>query len=227
MKNKLKIIVVGILLLISFILLYNNHNLNLEVFKNTNLDDNNKIEKILGLLDYGKSLENFELTDDFLNINYNIEMYNYKTLEKNASILFYLINDLKVVNYKIDEEEYSFSYDKVSLIYNNFDKIKITDINKRYTDKNFENTYLGNIGGKIDLFDISDICLTEYIEAYRDNEYIYYITCSSLDDIIVVIDKDEYKLQDALEQEKLEINDLFDTNVDIKKESLKDNEDID
>ncbi len=221
MNNKSKIILGCILIILYITLIFYNNNI--EVFKNTKLNETNKIEKILKKLDYGNNDFSFDISHNTLNIKYNVELYNYKTLEKNSSYLFYLVNDLENINFNIDEIEYSFNYNDISLIYNNFKKFKISDIEKRYNDKNFKNLYLGNINGNVDLFDLSDLCIEEYKEFYEDDNYKYYITCSSLDDIIVIVDNESYKLIDALNNDVISIDDLFKINVKLKKET-KNNE---
>ena len=75
----------------------------------------------------------------------------------------------------------------------------------------------------VDLFDLSDLCIEEYKEFYEDDNYKYYITCSSLDDIIVIVDNESYKLIDALNNDVISIDDLFKINVKLKKET-KNNE---
>lgn len=221
MNNKSKIILGCILIILYITLIFYNNNI--EVFKNTKLNETNKIEKILKKLDYGNNDFSFDISHNTLNIKYNVALYNYKTLEKNSSYLFYLVNDLENINFNIDEIEYSFNYNDISLIYNNFKKFKISDIEKRYNDKNFKNLYLGNINGNVDLFDLSDLCIEEYKEFYEDDNYKYYITCSSLDDIIVIVDNESYKLIDALNNDVISIDDLFKINVKLKKET-KNNE---
>ena len=223
MINKLKIILPSILIIIVTFVIFNSKNFSLNLFKNTDLSDIESIKKILKKLDYGEEDFSFKTLNKTLIVDYDIELYNYKTLEKNTSYLFYLINDLENIVFNIDEVKYNFNYNNISLIYNGFKKTKISDIEKRYTNKNFNNVYLGNINGNIDLFDSSDLCIEEYKEFYEDDNYKYYITCSSLDDVIVVIDNESYKLVDALNDKKFSIDDLFKINVKLKKE-VKNNE---
>ena len=223
MINKLKIILPSILIIIVTFVIFNSKNFSLNLFKNTDLSDIESIKKILKKLEYGEENFSFETLNKTLIVDYDIELYNYKTLEKNTSYLFYLINDLENIVFNIDETKYSFNYNNISLIYNGFKKTKISDIEKRYNNKNFNNVYLGNINGNIDLFDSSDLCIEEYKEFYEDDNYKYYITCSSLDDVIVVIDNESYKLVDALNDKKFSIDDLFKINVKLKKE-VKNNE---
>ena len=223
MINKLKIILPSILIIIVTFVIFYSKNFSLNLLKNTDLSDIENIKKILKKLDYGEEDFSFKTLNKTLIVDYDIELYNYKTLEKNTSYLFYLINDLENIVFNIDEVKYNFNYNNISLIYNGFKKTKISDIEKRYTNKNFNNVYLGNINGNIDLFDSSDLCIEEYKEFYEDDNYKYYITCSSLDDVIVVIDNESYKLVDALNDKKFSIDDLFKINVKLKKE-VKNNE---
>ncbi len=225
MMNKLKIIFIGIAVILTTLIVIINNGNTLELFKNTPINNKNRIEKIIRLLDYDKSKFTFDVIENSLNINYTTELVNYKNLEKNASILFYLISDLKIINYKIGAETYSFRYDKIALIYNDFIDINIDKINKRYTNKNFSKVYLGNIGGKIDLFDTSDLCLDNYIELLRNDEFVYHITCSSIDSVIVVNDNREYKLLESLEKGIINIDDLMNVNLKISKEKVN-NENI-
>lgn len=221
-NNRIKIIIIGILSVVSLLFVIQNNENNLELFKNTSLNDNKKIDKLLHLLDYGKNEFVFDIKDGSLNIDYSIEIFNYKTLEKNASILFYLIDGLNTINYQINDANYTFTYDKISLIYDGYNDGDINLINDRYKDEKFSNLYLGNINGKIDLFDTSDLCLDNFLELETTDEYIYYITCSSIDSIIVVMDDIEYGLLSALENNLIQIDDLFETNLKISRRSVKD-----
>ena len=101
MNNKSKIILCCILIILYITLIFYNNNI--KVFKNTKLNETNKIEKILKKLDYGNNDFSFDISHNTLNIKYNVELYNYKTLEKNSSYLFYLVNDLENINYNIYE----------------------------------------------------------------------------------------------------------------------------
>lgn len=221
-NNRIKIIIIGILSVVSLLFVIQNNENNLELFKNTSLNDNKKIDKLLHLLDYGKNEFVFDIKDGSLNIDYSVEIFNYKTLEKNASILFYLIDGLNTINYQINDANYTFTYDKISLIYDGYNDGDINLINDRYKNEKFSNLYLGNINGKIDLFDTSDLCLDNFLELETTDEYIYYITCSSIDSIIVVMDDIEYDLLSALENNLIQIDDLFEINLKISRRSVKD-----
>ncbi len=225
MINKLKLILVGIVAVLAVLIVIKTNGNTLEVFKDTSISNKTSIEKIIHLLNYDKSKFTFDIVENSLNINYTTELVNYKNLEKNASILFYLVKDLRIINYKIGEQIYSFKYDKIALIYNDFIDINIDKINKRYENKNFSNMYLGNIGGKSDLFDTSDLCLDNDIELLRNDEFVYYITCSEIDSVIVVNNNKEYKLLESLEEGIVNIEDLMDTNLKISKEKVN-NENI-
>lgn len=219
MKNHFKLILSSLLLVILIIFFISNNNANLEIYKNTNIADKKKIESIIKKIDLKDGYKKIEIEENKLIVNYEIDYFDYKTLEKNASYLFYLINDLSDIEFNIGEEKFIFSYEYINKIY---EKINIKNIKKRYDSKYFLYLYLGNINGKIDVFDKSENCLENYEKLYEDDNYSYYITCSSVDDVVVVIDNEEFKLKDAIE-DKVDINDLF--NVNLKIEKRKKNED--
>lgn len=220
MINKIKIILIGISISLFLFVINSNYN-TLETFKNTSIDNKEQIEKIIHLLNYDKSEFTLDIIENNLDINYKTERVNYKDLEKNASVLFYLIDGLDTINYQINNQDYLFKYDKISLIYDDFKDIDIRKINERYKNKYFSEIYLGNINGKIDLFDISELCIDNYLELARNDDYVYYITCSSLDSVIVINDNIEYNLLEALERGIINIDDLMDTNLKISKEKVE------
>ncbi|MCI8778148.1 MAG: hypothetical protein HFI87_03265 [Bacilli bacterium] len=217
--NKIKIILIGISIILALFIINSSYNI-LEKFKNTSIDNKERIEKIIHLLNYDKSEFTLDITEDNININYETERVNYKDLEKNASILFYLINGLHTINYQINDQDYMFNYDKVSLIYDDFKDTDIKKINERYKNKYFSQIYLGNINGEFDLFDISEVCLDNYIELARNKDYVYYITCSSLDSVIVINGNIEYTLLEALGKDIINVDDLMNINLKISKEKV-------
>lgn len=219
MKKNFKLILSCLLLVILIIFFICKNNVNLEIYKNTNITDKKKIESIIKKLDLKEGYKNIEIEENKLIVNYEIDYFDYKTLEKNASFLFYLINDLSDIKFNIGEEKFNFSYEYINKIYK---KINIKNIKKRYDSKYFSYLYLGNVNGKIDFFDKSENCLENYEKLYEDDNYSYYITCSSVDDVIVVIENEEFKLKDAVE-DKVDINDLFNINIKIEKREKNEN----
>lgn len=219
MKKNFKLILSCLLLIILIIFFICKNNVNLEIYKNTNITDKKKIESIIKKLDLKEGYKNIEIEENKLIVNYEIDYFDYKTLEKNASFLFYLINDLSDIKFNIGEEKFNFSYEYINKIY---EKINIKNIKKRYDSKYFSYLYLGNVNGKIDFFDKSENCLENYEKLYEDDNYSYYITCSSVDDVIVVIENEEFKLKDAVE-DKVDINDLFNINIKIEKREKNEN----
>lgn len=217
--NKIKIILIGISIILALFIINSSYNI-LEKFKNTSIDNKERIEKIIHLLNYDKSEFTLDITEDNININYETERVNYKDLEKNASVLFYLVNGLHTINYQINDQDYMFNYDKVSLIYDDFKDTDIKKINERYKNKYFSQIYLGNINGEFDLFDISEVCLDNYIELARNKDYVYYITCSSLDSVIVINGNIEYTLLEALGKDIINVDDLMNINLKISKEKV-------
>ena len=201
-------------------------NSSLYFFKGTTLNEKSIVEKILKETEYGKDLKEFNILDNTLNINYDLDYIKYEILERNSSILFYLIEDLDYLNYSIGNEKYLFEREQIEKIYSSFKEIDINDINERYEKSSFEHTYLGNIDGIYDLFDISALCLEKLEKIYQDDNYVYYISCSSLESIVLISNNNQYELSDALEQKLIKVDDLFKTNIKISKEGIDSSEDI-
>lgn len=215
MKDKIKIILSTIIFLIFIIILVVKGNSSLELFKNTKINNNKKIEQIINLLDYKENLVEYNIEESVIKITYNNEFYKYHVLEKNASILFYLINDVEEIVFFTNDNEYVFKREEILSIYKN---INIKSINRRYENEYFDNLYLGNINGDVDIFDTSELCVESYNKLFQTSEYTYYITCASIDEVVVVKEKKEYLLKEALEKNIISVDDLFKTNIKITKD---------
>ncbi len=218
MKNK--IIIATLLILTLIIVSINQNKTDLQIYKNTKINDEVKIKKILKKLEYSKELKNIKIENKVLNIDYNVEIYTYKNFEKNASYLFYLIKDLNEVVINLESEKYTFSKKNIESIYEKFD---LKNIDKRYEQKEFKKyVYLGHINSNINIFDKSDLCLTKYEKLYEDEKSEYYITCSSLENTIAIIDGKEYSFKETINKQ-IDINDLYDTNLKIEKRDKSEN----
>lgn len=214
----------GALLIVMSLIFYSTNGSSLELFKETKLNEKTIVEKILEKIDQSKDLKEFSISDNILNVSYDLEYMKYEILEKNSSILFYLIEDLDELNFSLNGEKFSFNRDEIEKIYRSFEDINIKFINNRYENVLFENTYLGNIDGVYDVFDVSELCLEKMEQIYQDDVFSYYISCSSLNDLILVSNNKQYKLADALEQKMITIDDLFKTNIKISKVGLDSSE---
>lgn len=215
MKDKIKIILSSIIFLIFIVVLVIKGNSSLELFKNTKINDNKKIEQIINLLDYNEKLEKYNIEEKIIKITYDNEFYKYHVLEKNSSILFYLIDDVEEIVFLMNDNEYVFKRKDILSIY---DDINIKNINKRYENEHFESLYLGNINGDVDIFDTSELCVESYNKLLQTSDYTYYITCASIDEVIVVKGQKEYLLRDAIDKSIISVDDLFKTNIKITKD---------
>jgi hypothetical protein len=193
-------------------------NTSLENYKNTYLVETSKIETILKKLEYKEYLGSIKTNENGITINYDMESYEYHNLEKNSAILFYLINDLKETNFIIADETINFKKEDILKI---FKKLSLKGIEVRYKGKNFEKMYLGNINGKYDVFDYSDICLQNKVEIYQDEEFTYYASCTSAENLHVVSKEKNYNLTEALEEKIITITDLEQVRLTIIKEGAE------
>lgn len=218
MKNKIIIatLLIGILVIVSV----TKNKTNFQIYKDTKLDEEVKINKILKKLDYKDDLKKITIDDKTMNLEYSTEIYTYKSFEKTASYLFYLIKELEEINIKLETENFNFKRKNIESIYENY---TLDNINKRYKQKEFKNyVYLGHINSNINIFDKSDLCLTKYEKLYEDDNYEYYITCSSLENTIAIIDGEEYSFKDTINKQ-IDIEDLYETNLKIDKREKNEN----
>ena len=72
--------------------------------------------------------------------------------------------------------------------------------------------------GEYNIFDTSTICSIDKNLIYSDSNYNYYIECASIDTLYLVNDKTKIKLKTALENNEINIDYLFKTNLKISKE---------
>lgn len=218
MKNK--IIIASLLIIILIVVSINQNKTNLQIFQNTKITEENKINKILKKLEYNKELKNVKIDNKTIIIDYDVEIYKYKDFEKNASDLFYLVKDLEEVKINLENENYIFTRKNIESIY---EKFNLENIDKRYKKKEFKDyVYLGHINSNINIFDKSDLCLTKFEKLYEDENYEYYITCSSIENTIAIIDGKEYPFKDTINKQ-IDIEDLNDTNLKIEKREKNEN----
>lgn len=217
---KKKILIAALLIVVFITINITQKNSGLQIYKETKLSDAEVIDKIVKRLEYKKEYKSKTIEDNTLRLDYDVEMYTYAKFEENASFLFYLIDDLETVEINLPNEKYTYKRDKTL---NMYDELTIKKIEQRYKKEPFKKyQYLGHINSNINLFDKSDLCLTKYEKLYEDDEAEYYITCSSLDNAIAIIDDKEYKLEETINKQ-IDINDLFDTNLKIEKRDKNEN----
>ena len=208
MKKMLLIMIPIIIMLVGLFIL--NNEKDLESFKGTDINDSDKITKIIKVqdIDY-KSIIIDTLEDTYglrITINKNIK---YFEMEKYANELFYLVNDLSFVIFIYDDSNYNIDKDL------EFKSLK--EIDDYYSDDNFmKYDYLGTIKN-YKVFDKSTVCINEKQLVGSSLEYNYYVYCSSLDNIYLT---DGLTLKNALEDNLISIEDIEKLNIRLEKEEV-------
>lgn len=200
---------------------YNSKYDSLNKYQDTYLKDSSKIEKIISNLYSSSYYSDFTLDnkDSGITINYKDNDYgeNYKYLEEDALLIFKLVKDVSYVEFKINNKIYSFDTEYINNIFD-IKKITINDIYQRYNNDYFKKfVYLGHID-EYDFFDTSTTCSREKSEIYSDLDYNYFVECSSVDFLYLVNNNSKIKLKTALKSSKINIADLFKTNLEISRQ---------
>lgn len=192
--------------------------------KEVHIEDGKEIANYLDTLKEPGNIKthSIALNPNTLKITYEDGIYSdyYKHLEQNAALLFNKITDLNIITFDINDGAYVISLNQIKTIFNG--EITTEKIEKRYTNNNFTSfIYIGNIKGQYDLFDKSDECGITYLPIFEDSNYIYQIICSSADQLYAISEFETIKLKDALEQGKITVDELFQTELKIIKEAKK------
>lgn len=203
------LITISIFIVIFFILFSNK---DLESYKGTSINDENKITKIVKNL----NLEYKSIVIDKIDTPYGIrillnEELEYFEYEKNAYKLLYLINDIEFVTFMYDD----FSYNvKKNITFNS-----IKDIDKYYSDSNFDRyEYLGTISN-YKVFDKSMICVNEKQLIGSKDNYNYFVYCNNIENIYLV-GNEEITLKYAIDNNIITIDDIRNLNIEIYEEEI-------
>ena len=198
----------------------------LEDYQDTYIGDNSAVGNILNRIYSSGYLEDFSLDTKEepygIIINYSENIYGdiYRYLEEDSLILFKLIQNIDYVKFNVDNKTYTFDNNYIEKIYENIKDISLDDIYSRYKNEYFTDfTYLGHID-KYDIFDTSTFCGNDKNLIYTDSNYNYYIRCSNIDNLYLVNEYKKIKLKTSLENNEINIDELFNTNLKISKESL-------
>ena len=71
------------------------------------------------------------------------------------------------------------------------------------------------------IIDNTEICAEALEEIYRDDSYIYYLSCIKSDNIIIEFDDNtKYKLREVLENNILSIDELIDNGLEVYKDEI-------
>lgn len=128
--------------------------------------------------------------------------------EADAAVILALIDDVNEVIFKMNEEEYSYSINDINDIFGDVKEKSLTAIEDRYSSSKFKNyIYYGRING-YDVFDTSEVCEENLQKLYEDVYTVYYLECSTLDNILLYSDDEIINIKEALSSAKITITDI-------------------
>lgn len=195
----------------------------LEEYQGTYVGDNSAVGNIIKNLYSGKHYDTFSLETKEepygIIINYKEDTYTkvYQNIEKDALILFKLIDNASFVKFNVNNKSYSFDRTHANTILD-LTKVSLDEINQRYESDYFERfSYLGHID-KFDLFDTSTTCGVDKSVIYESAEFNYLIECSDIDALYLIASDSKVKLKTALEKDLIKVDNLFDLDLKISKE---------
>ena len=228
-KEKVFIKIVLIILLLPYIYFIPSNKIvktkfnTLDDYKNTTIENSIKIKKILYQLDIKDHITSF--TNNTKQYPYTLTIYvdnldfdHQLFFEKDASILFNLINETKQIVFTNNETNYIYTIDNINNIYEDVKKLKIEKIEKRYEDSKFSDyTYLGRIK-EYDIFDTSEVCELEHQLLFEYNDIKYYLSCSKLEKIIFYGNNKNINIKEALNKNLISYYYIINSNIDLIKE---------
>lgn len=197
----------------SSLLYYNYNEPTISDFKGITITDNDKMKDLFRYvaIDDLEKIENKNLFINFTDDN------TYNIIEEEAATLFNIIKDLNSVTFINNNKNYYFDKDYFNKIYSSdIYELDYYDMSKRYLDENFEHTYYGRVLD-YDLFNSNDACSLNRQILFEDDNYIYYVNCSSVNDFYLVKNNETIKLVNALKT--ISIKELDNTILEITKES--------
>ena len=112
-------------------------------------------------------------------------------------------------------ENYDKSYNLNELEFLDVKKKSLTAIGERHSNIKFDNyIYYGRLNG-YDVFDTSEVCEENLEKIYEANETIYYIECSTLDNIKLYKKGEVISLKKAFENGIVTIDDILSSNLPV------------
>ena len=194
----------------------------LDDYRNTTIENNEKIKTILSKLEIGEYISSYTMQKEY---PYIIKIYienldfDYQIMfEKDASILLNLITETKQVVFAKDGKDYIYKIDDINSIFKDIKKLNIKEIEKRYEDSNFSDyTYLGRIK-EYDIFDTSETCELEHQLLFEYNDIKYYLSCSKLEKILLYGNNKNINIKEALNKNIISYEDIIESNIDLIEE---------
>ena len=160
----------------------------LEDFRGTIIGNKSDIVNILRNLNVSEYINSYVLIDHkepytiYVSLK-DIEYNHLMMFESDASVILALVDDVNEVIFKMSGKEYKYNINDINEIFGDVKKKSLTAIEERYSNIKFDNyIYYGRLNG-YDVFDISEVCEENLEKIYEATETIYYIECSTLDNI--------------------------------------------
>lgn len=192
----------------------------LDDYRGTVIANKTNVANILTFLETKKYMTSYVLETSVEPFTLNIYLKdindNHQLLfEKDASLIFNIINDVNEVIFHYNDKNYVYTINSINAIYKNVKKKSLVEIADRYKESKFlDYNYLGNVKG-YDIFDESEFCELEkqYLFSYFNSNY--YLNCASLDEIILYKNKEKINIKEAMEKEILTSSDIMNSVIDL------------
>ena len=192
----------------------------LDDYRGTLISNKTNVVSILNYLETKKYITSYVLETKVEPYTLNLYLKdiedNHQILfEKDASLVFNIIDDVNEVIFHYNDRKYVYTINSINAIYKNIKKKSLVQISERYEDSKFSDyNYLGNVNG-YDVFDQSEFCELEkqYLFTYFNSNY--YLNCASLNDIILYKGKGKLNIKDALNDEIIKPSDIMNSSIDV------------
>lgn len=193
---------------------------NLEDYRGITIQNKTKVTKLLKYIEAKDFISSYVI--DTHAKPYILDLYmsdmedNHQIIfEKDAAILFNLIDDIDEVIFHFNEKKYSYTLNRINTIFKDVTKKKISDIYDRYKDEKFENyTYLGHVTD-YDIFDVSEFCELEHQLLFSIEDTEYYMSCTAMEQILLYKGKNKINIKDALNENIITESDILNSTIDL------------
>lgn len=204
--------------------------LTLNDYRGITIQNKNKVIDLLKYIEKSDSISSYVIDIHakpyILNLYMNDMEDNHQVIfEKNAAILFNLIDDIDEVNFYLDGKKYNYTTNSLNAIFKNIRKKEISDVYDRYKDERFENyNYLGHITD-YDVFDVSEFCELEHQLLFTTQDTEYYMSCTAMEQILLYKGKESIDIKKALDQGIITSKNILDSTIDLIIKEVQENED--
>lgn len=192
----------------------------LEDFRGTIIGNKSDIVNILRNLNVSEYINSYVLIDHkepytiYVSLK-DIEYNHLMMFESDASVILALVDDVNEVIFKMSGKEYKYNINDINEIFGDVKKKSLTAIEERYSNIKFDNyIYYGRLNG-YDVFDTSEVCEENLEKIYEANETIYYIECSTLDNIKLYKKGEVISLKKAFKNGIVTIDNILSSNLPV------------